>query len=197
MRRHFPSPNLTRVKSAGVGWVKPTHSNIHKILTHFFLPDLTRVKSGRACHPARLRGGRSSGQRSTGPLLIPHHPPASAFRTYPGSRAPIYRPRHPAQPPLPHGLAPSGNGPGSFPLECRLIGPGSPAHNFRPLPARAPCRLALHWMELICSPRVRHQVALNCCHRINSSTEPPRQRRHTKRPSIPWQATFHKGGYHG
>jgi len=49
------------------------------LLSPFFLADLTRVKSTRACHTARPRGGRSSGQRSTGPLPSPHHPPAGAI----------------------------------------------------------------------------------------------------------------------
>jgi hypothetical protein len=39
-----------------------------------FLPDLTRVKSGRACDPAAPRARRSSRKSSTGRFLIAHHP---------------------------------------------------------------------------------------------------------------------------
>lgn len=59
-------------------------------------PDLSRDKSrhcldGRACHPAAPRARRSSGQRSTGPLLFPHHPPAGAFPRPPGRLRPDSR----------------------------------------------------------------------------------------------------------
>jgi hypothetical protein len=51
-------------------------------------------ETGRACHPARPRGVRSSRKRSTGAFLIAHHPPAGALRP-PGRRGPVVVLRQP------------------------------------------------------------------------------------------------------
>ena len=124
------------------------------------LPDLTRVKSGRASHPARPRGGRSSLKLSTGQFQGAHHPPAGAFRTHPVRRAPIYH-RH-ALPNLPCSPArASKQRPGklstgefSYRSGTKSPHPSSPNHMHRRLPFRA----------------FRHQIVGQCPvgkHRIN------------------------------
>ena len=64
-------------------------------MTYFLfpLPGLSRVKSGRACHSARPRSGRSSRKTSTGHFLVAHHPPAGAFYAPAQSVAPRF-PEH-------------------------------------------------------------------------------------------------------
>ena len=80
-------------------------------MTYFLvpLPGLSRVKSGRACHSAWPRSGRSSRKTSTGRFLVAHHPPAGVFYAPAQSVAPrfpeLWAKSHP---PLPNGLWPCG-----------------------------------------------------------------------------------------
>ena len=93
---------------SAVGQPRVVYNCTSPSLPFCFLLNLTRVKFGRACQPARPRAGRSSRKSPTGGLLIAPHPPAGAFRT---SQA-VARPCHGAAL-WPNSLAPRLAAPGN------------------------------------------------------------------------------------